>query len=182
MKKSLFCVVFLCAAALYAGDTRAMALDICLIIDGSSAVSHTKDAIVAWVSETIIDNMVQNDDKLTIWLVQKETTLIFSEILDSKGKNRAKTALKALNPAGTISNFDTALEAAGARVIDSRHIAYTLLVSGSISALSATLTGTQAASLRFSKTEDHHGWQSMVIATDISQRVRQAAAAYMAGR
>ncbi|MDR2808164.1 MAG: hypothetical protein LBB43_04055 [Spirochaetaceae bacterium] len=182
MKKLFFCALCLCTTILYADDYRSAALDLCLIIDGSSAVSNTKDEIVTWLSQTVIDGILQNNDKLTVWLVQKDAQIIFSDIIDANGKNRAKTALKAVTPSQTITNFDPALEAAVKREIDPNHIPYTLLVSGSISALSATLSGKQAGALRFSKTEDHRGWQSIVIATDITNRVQQAAASYMAGR
>ena len=182
MKILFFCALLLCKTLTYAGDVRAMPLDMCLIIDGSQSMSNTKDEIVDWLCNTVIEGMVQKGDTLTIWLVQQDSEIIFKDVIKDSEKDSSKTAIKNIKPSGSITNFDTALEAALKRVFTSDHIAYTLLVSSSVSAWSSTLTGKQADTLRFSKTENHRGWQSIVIAADINNRVRQAASSYMAGR
>jgi hypothetical protein len=183
MKKLLLCVVtFTSLVVLYAGDIRTVPMDMYLMIDGSTAIHDTKDEIIDWLSTKIIDSIVQEGDTVTICLVQKLVPVIFSDTINKSGKDTAKKAIKAIVPAGTDVDFDQALAGAANRSTSQDHIQYTLLVSGSVTGLSAAMSGKSASLLRFSKVEDHHGWQTVVLAPGIAGRVQRAATDFLSGR
>jgi hypothetical protein len=170
---------------LRAGDTRTIPLDMYLIVDGSSQNQASKNEIVAWIGEQIIDRLLKDGDGLTIWSAGSKSQVLFSETLGgANGKDAVKAKLGAVDASGGVPDFSGALRDAVSRAGrgGSDRIKYTILVSGSAGALAPALTGRDANLFRWSRVEEYSRCRILVVAPDINARVRQAAAAYMAGR
>jgi hypothetical protein len=165
--------------ALGAIDTRNIPVDMYLIIDGSSSISEAKDEAFAWIAEELIDSILQKGDSLSIWTVQNSAELVYkSAISDDTEKKAVKTLLNSIKPDGTRPDFEGALAQAEKQAAAQKgnRFAYTILVSGAISGLSAEEDG---GLLRYSKVEEFSGWRVLYVALGIKSRVRQAASAFM---
>ncbi|MHB9293956.1 hypothetical protein Holit_03075 [Hollandina sp. SP2] len=183
-KKYRFILVIglLFPAVLGAGDKRTVPLDLFLIIDGSSALNNVQLAVVRWLNEHVVDRILQEGDRLTIWLADEKGGVIFSEALKGSGdKARIKRVLQSLQFQEGTANFAGPIRDATARVQQSRSMVYTLLISGSTTGRSPSLGGDAVGLLRFTRVEEFSGWRAMVIGLGLTGRVQQAAAAYMRG-
>ena len=171
--------VFWGFSPVFGADLRTSPIDVNLIIDGSGAISPVMNEVSAWISGKLLDTMLIDGDRLTVWSAGASAKIIFSGALQGEaGKEQVKKALAGLSPAGETPNFSGALREAAARS-SAPAFSYTLLVSASASALSPTLLGPEAPLLRFSRLEEHRSWRTMVIGLNLDARVRQAASAYM---
>ncbi|MDR0628160.1 MAG: hypothetical protein LBG24_00650 [Treponema sp.] len=183
-KKYRFILVIslLFPAVLGAGDKRTIPLELFLIIDGSSALKKVQAPVVRWLHEQVVDSILQEGDRLTIWLAAEKGEVIFSDVLKGAGdKARIKRVFQSLPLEGGTANFTGALRDATARVQQSRSMVYTLLISGSTAGGSPSLGGDAVGLLRFTRVEEFSGWRAAVIGLGLTARVQQAAAAYMQG-
>jgi hypothetical protein len=176
---TLILAVFWGVSPVFGADLRTSPIDVNLIIDGSGAISPVMDEVSAWISGKLLDTMLIDGDRLTVWSAGASANIIFSGALQGEtGKEQVKKAIAGLSPAGETPNFSGALREAAARS-SAQTFSYTLLVSASAAALSPTLLGPEAPLLRFSRLEEHRSWRTMIIGLNLNARVRQAAAAYM---
>jgi hypothetical protein len=170
---------------LKAEDQRNIPLDLYLIVDASEGFREARDETVTWINTEVIDRLLQNGDRLVIWSAGDTARIIHSETIGSQ-KDEAKQKLKNLEIQGRNADFSAAIrEAASRSERDSaggKRISYTLLVSGSAKALAPALEGSSASLFRWSRAEKYSRWQAMVVAPNIGEKVRQAAAAYMSSR
>ena len=182
MRKIIFLLVlagFLGVFPVFGADLRTTPIDVNLIVDGSGAISSVFDDISAWISSNLLEKLLIDGDRLTVWTAGTSAKIVFSGALQGDtAKEQIKKALTGLSPAGETPDFAGALREAASRT-SANTLNYTLLVSASSSALSPTLLGPDARLLRFSRMEEYRGWQTMVIGLHLDARVRQAAAAYM---
>jgi hypothetical protein len=167
---------------LRAGDIRTVPLDMYLIVDGSSRTPGAENETAAWIGEQIIERILQDGDSLTLWSAGPRAQVIFSGILGgANGKDAVKAKLSALDASGGIPDFAGAMRDAAARTVrgSAGRISYTLLVSASAGALAPALTGRDASLFRWSRVEEYSRFRVLVVAPNIHNQVRQAAAAYM---
>ncbi|MDR0721894.1 MAG: hypothetical protein LBF75_03730 [Treponema sp.] len=183
-KKYRFILVIglLFPAVLGAGDKRHIPLELFLIIDGSSTLKNVQPAVVRWLHEQVVDSILQEGDRLTIWVTAEKGEVIFSDVLKGAGdKARIKRVLQSLPFQEGTANVAGAIRDATARVQRSRSMVYTLLISGSTTGRSPSLGGDAVGLLRFTRVEEFSGWRATVIGLGLTARVQQAAAAYMQG-
>jgi hypothetical protein len=179
----IFAALFL-PGLLRAEDIRTIPLDMYLIVDGSSQTPGAKNETASWIGEQIIDRILKDGDSLTLWSAGPKAQVLFSETLGGvDGKDTAKAKLASLDFSGGAPDFSGAMREAAALTArgSSGRISYTLLVSASAGALAPALTGGDAGLFRWSKVEEYSRFRVLVVAPDIHTRVKQAAAAYMAG-
>jgi hypothetical protein len=163
----------------FGADVRTTPIDVNIIIDGSGAISSVLNDVSAWISGNLLEKLLIDGDRLTVWSAGGSAKIVFSGALQgSTSKEQVKKAFAGLSPAGATSDFAGALREAASRT-SANTLSYTLLVSASSAALSPTLLGPEARLLRFSRMEEYRGWQTMVIGLHLDARVRQAATAYM---
>jgi hypothetical protein len=164
---------------LYGADVRTTRLEVNLIVDGSAAISGVLEEVTAWISGNLLDQRLQEGDRITVWSAGGTAKIVYSDTLKGgEAKETVKKALQGLPAAGSAADFSGALRDAASR---SSGTSYTMLISASAAALSPTLLGPQAGLLRFSRVQEFRGWRAMVIGLNIDSRVRQAAAAWLAG-
>ncbi|MDR2476212.1 MAG: hypothetical protein LBD18_00290 [Treponema sp.] len=164
---------------LYGEDRRSSPIAVNLIVDGSSALGGVMDAVSAWVSGSVLDRILQDGDRVTVWIAGGEAKIAYSDtITGSGGKDTIKKALTTIPAQGDTADFAGALRDAASRN-SGGGITYTLLISASTAALSPTLLGANASLVRFSRVEEFRGWRAMVIALNIDSKVRRAANAWL---
>ncbi|MDR2393615.1 MAG: hypothetical protein LBD93_05635 [Treponema sp.] len=174
--------VLLFPRVLGAGDRRNIPLDLFLIIDGSSTLKNVQNAVVRWLNEQVVDRILQEGDRITIWIAAEKGELVFSDTLKGPGdKARIKRLFQSLQFKEGTANFAGVLREATARIQQAPSLAYTLLVSGSTTGRAPSLGGDAVGLLRFTRVEEFSGWRAMVIGLGLTTRVQQAAAAYMQG-
>jgi hypothetical protein len=174
-------VIFMPCAA-FADDTRSLALDLYLIIDGSSTLENSKDDTIAWICDQVVDRFLIDGDKISIWTAGDTAQLIYSDTVSgAAGKEALKARLRSLDTSGQRADFSGALREAASRASQTGagRLPYTLLVTASAEALGPALTGSDQALFRWFRSEKYERWQVLVVAPNIGTKVRQAASAYM---
>jgi hypothetical protein len=181
----LFFALLFFPGFLQAEDTRTVPLDMYLIVDGSSQLPEAKRETIAWIGEQVIDRILMDGDTLTLWSAGPRAQVLFSETLGgANGKDAVKAKLSAIDASAGVPDFSGALRDAASRAGrgGAGRIKYTMLVSGSAESLAPALKGKDAGLFRWSKVEEYSRFRVLVVAPDIHDKVRLAAAAYMSGR
>lgn len=177
-----FAVFLLLAGGLYGLDSRTTPIEVNLIIDGSLAMKNAGPEAVQWVCDYLVDGLLREGDRITIWNAAGQAAIVYSEVLSGAGgKENIKKILQSLDFQGNQADFSTALRAAAQRTASRPGIIYTLLISGSSAALSPALLGSGAGLLRYSRIEEFPSWRALVVALDINAQVQRAASAYFTG-
>ena len=180
----LIVLVGFLSPVLHAGDGRTIPLDMYLIIDASSSLQNSKNDTVAWINEKVIDRILTEGDKVTIWTAGDKAQMIYSETLSgTAGKKEIKDKLLALNTGGKTADFSGALRDVLSRISQTAgsrsRLSYTMLITSSAEVLEPTLTGGAQGLLRWFRSEKYERWQVLIVAPDIGGKVQQAAAGYM---
>jgi hypothetical protein len=180
-KKSILGVLFLLFFSprfLAAEDRRTVPIDVYLIVDGSSAITNVKNDMISWLNGHVVDRLLREGDRLTIWRAAVRAEVIFSETLAAAGKETVKERIRSINLQGASADFAGALKDAAARNAagPERRMSYTLLVSG---AAGAALDRNTVNLLRYSRVEDFSGWRVLTAALGIDAQVRKAAGDYL---
>ena len=164
-----------------AENRRVIPLDMYLIIDGSQALNRQKDIIIPWIKEQILDLTLQEGDRLTIWSAEDRARVIFSGPITTETKAQIIDIIAALEATAVAADFSGALVDAAARSAQTprERLPYTMLIKASAASVEPLLTGSASRLLRYSRSKRHEGWQVLVTAPHIGDRVRQAAIAYM---
>jgi hypothetical protein len=155
-------------------------MDMYLIVDGSESFQNAKNDAVTWINTQVVDRILLDGDRVTIWRVGDSTQIIFSgEVIGRK--DEIKNALDTLRIEGRAPNFSEALIDAASRVSQTSQdrMSYTMLVTASAEGLESTLTGNARNLLRWFRSERYERWQVLVVGPDIAPRVREAAASLM---
>ena len=165
---------------LSAENRRVIPLDMYLIIDGSESFQGSKNDAVAWINNQVVDRILMDGDRLTIWRAGNNAQIVYSGDVSGR-KEDIKTALNALSTDARIPDFSRALTEAASRVSQTsqERLAYTMLVTASAEGLEQTLTGGARDLLRWFRSEKYERWQVLVVGPDLTPRVRQAAASLM---
>ena len=178
-------VLVMFSSLLKADDKRSIPLDLYLVIDCSESINGVKNDAFTWVSSKIVDRLLVEGDKVTIWSAGDSAQIIHNgEISASGGKQEITNLLKNLVTNGKSADFPGALRDLAPRVsqTNQNRLAYTVIVTSSAGELGSTLTGSSQSLLRWSRSEKYSGWQVLVVAPDIAPKVRQAALAYMSSQ
>jgi hypothetical protein len=178
----LFLAVLCLSPGLYAQDTRTAAIDLNLIVDVSGALKNAGNEAVAWVSDYLIDQILQDGDRITVWNAAGKAQIVHADTLSgAEGKETVKNILRSLAFQGNSADFSGALKDAASRANAGAAMTYTILISGSSSSLSPLLLGSDSNLLRYSRVEEFSGWRALVIALNINAQVQRAATAYFSG-
>jgi hypothetical protein len=202
----LFALLFL-PGFLPAQDSRTLPVDMYLIVEASSLSQGANDEGAAWIGKELIDRLLKDGDRVSLWSVGAQTQLVFSGTLEGAGgKDAVKAKLKAIGAPGAaapgagagaagapgagakspaarrsaLPDFSGALREAASRPAgEGGRISYTVLVSASAASLAPALTGKDAALFRWSRAEEYPRFNVLVVAPDIHKKVQQAAVGYM---
>jgi len=170
---------------LNADDKRDIPLDLYLVIDCSESFNNAKSDALAWVSSKLVDRLLIEGDKVTIWSAGDSARIIYNgEITASGGKREIMDLLQNLATNGKTADFPGAFGDLAPRVSQTsqNRLSYTVIVTSSALRLESSLTGSSQALLRWSRSEKYSGWQVLVAAPDIAPKVRQAALSYMSSQ
>lgn len=174
------------SALLDAEDKRSIPLDMYLIVDSSSSFRNAQEDAVAWINTQVVDRVLSEGDTITIWTAGETPELLFSGAISSSGGVSAeaqdiKGKLRSFAADGESADFSGALREAASRVSQTpqNRLSYTMLVTASAGGLERTLTGDARALLKWSRSEKYERWQALIVAPNIAQKVRDAAASYM---
>ena len=170
--------------ALFAGDARTIPLDMYLIIDDSSALQNSKKDTIAWITNQVVNRILTDGDKITIWSAGDKAELIYSETISGNtAKKGIIDKLNALKAGGKTADYSGALRDVLSRVSQSAgnrsRLSYTMLITGSAEGLEPTLTGGSQGLLRWFRSEKYERWQVLIVDPNIGRTVQQAAAGYM---
>ena len=176
----LLSILVIITSPLRAEDKRTIPLDMYLIIDGSSSLENSKNDAIAWINSQVVDRILTDGDKITVWTAGEKPELIHSDTI-SDGKGGVKDKLGAFKAGGKSADFSGALRDALSRVSQTpqNRLAYTMLIIGSAEELEPTLTGSGQNMLRWFRSERYERWQVLIVGLDIEKKVQQNAAAYM---
>ena len=188
--RKLFVLVILAGflPLLNAEDKRTIPLDVYLIIDGSTALENSKNEVIAWLNSQMVDRILLNVDKITVWTAGDKAQVIYSDTLsEAVGKNGLKDKLQALDVKGKTADFPGALKDMVSRMPQTSSVSkttpdrlsYTMLITASAEGLEPTLTRSAQGLLRWFRSEKYSRWQVLIVAPDINKKVQQYAAAYM---
>jgi len=170
---------------LKADDKRSVPLDLYLVIDCSESINSVKGDVLAWVSSKIVDRLLIEGDKVTIWSAGDSARIIYNgEISASGGKQEITNLLQNLVTNGKTADFPGALRDLAPRVSQTsqNRLSYSVIITSSAGGLESALTGSSQSLLKWSRSEKYSGWQALVVAPDIAPKVRQAALAYMSSQ
>ena len=187
-KRRLFIILIILVgftSLINADDRRVIPLDLYLVIDCSESINSVKDDTLAWVYTNMVDRLLIEGDKVTIWSAGDRAQIIHNgEISASGGKEEIRDLLQNLVTNGKSADFSGALRDLEPRVSGTgqSRLPYTVLVTSSAEMLEDALSGSSRAMLRWSRSEKYSGWQILIAAPDIAPKVRQAAAGYMSSQ
>ena len=170
---------------LSAEDKRTIPVDMYLIIDGSSSIQSFKSDAVKWINERVVDRILIEGDKITIWTAGDNAQLIYSDtIVTSAGKAGIKDKLNTITTSGKTADFTGALREAASRASQTSRdrLAVTMLITASAEGLEPALTGSAQGLFRWFRSEKYERWQVLIVAPDIGRNVQQSAVAYMSSR
>jgi len=156
-----------------------------LIIDGSSSIQSFKSDAVKWINERVVDRILIEGDKITIWTAGDNAQLIYSDtIVTSAGKAGIKDKLNTITTSGKTADFTGALREAASRASQTSRdrLAVTMLITASAEGLEPALTGSAQGLFRWFRSEKYERWQVLIVAPDIGRNVQQSAVAYMSSR
>jgi len=173
------------SSLLKADDKRVIPLDLYLVIDSSESINSVKTEALDWVYSKIVDRLLVEGDKVTIWSAGDRAQIIYNgEISASGGKPEIRDLLQNLVTNGKKADFSGAFADLAPRVSQTspNRLSYTVLVTSSAGVLESALTGSSQALLRWSRSEKYSGWQVLVAAPDIAPKVKQAALNYMSAQ
>ena len=181
--KRFFCLGILAIALLplNAEDKRTIPLDIYLIVDGSTTLKNSKNDVLAWINEQVVDRILSDGDKITILSAGENARVIYSDAISGAGKTGVKDSFRSLDTEGKTADFSGALREVNARLPQTPRdrLAVTMLITGSAEILEPAMAGNAQGLLRWFRSERYERWQVLVVAPDIGGKVRNAAAAYM---
>ena len=167
---------------LQAEDRRTIPLDLYLIIDGSSSLKDSKNDTIAWINNQVIDRILINGDKVTIWTAGDKAQVIYSDTITSPDAIKVvKDKLTGIDTGAAKADFTTALKEAGSKISQTQgnRLAFAMVIAASAEGLEPTIATNSQGLLRWFRSEKYERWQVLIVAPDIGKKVQQAGAAYM---
>ena len=182
--RAIFILIFLVIILFSAGaeDKRVLPLDLYLIIDGSVSLENSKNDTFSWICDKVIDRILVDGDRITIWNAGDRAQIIYSDALSgASGKSEIKDKIRGILLNGKTADFSGALRDAASRVSQTApdRLAVTMLVTASAEGLEPALSGSSQGLFRWFRSEQYERWQVLIVAPDIGKKVQQSAADYM---
>ena len=173
-KCALFCLLIGVTASLWGTDTRTIPIDVYLIVDSSVDMEKGKNEAISWLCNTVIDGILQPEDRIWIWTAGVRPELVYSGSLGNK--ENAKASLRTIAFKDNSADYRGALQEARTQAGKSDRITYTLLVSGSGAKDPPTREAESAGLLRYSRVENFSGWRVLTVGLDLDAKIRRASA------
>jgi hypothetical protein len=184
VRKLLIPVLLLCVLPPGPGaeDRRRESLDMLVVIDGSAALKNVREAALNWFSERVVERILQDGDRLSVWIAGDQAELVFSGTF--AGEESRKTLLDRLRAVETArgdADFTGALRELSLReaAIQGSLPPYILLITGTSGGFKPSPEGSAGRLLRYSRVEEFPGWRALRLAGSVGGRVRDAASAYL---
>lgn len=175
-----------CFAAFFAGTPlwAQRALDAYVIIDGSSAMDKGGPEAVSWVCGTVIDEILKEGDRLTVWTAGESVRLLYSAAVSADTKDEAKKLIRGIVFQGSSADYKGALTEARTKILagTGKNLNWTILVSGANPRDPPVLEAESAGLLMYSRVENFSGWRVLTVGLDISGKVRESVFSYMKNR
>ena len=168
-----------------AESIRSIPLDMFLIIDASAGQQNTKNDIISWLNERVIDEILMDGDRITVWSAGDRADIIYSDTISGEAsKDELRELFGNMDTDGRFADFSSALRELGPRVsaVPQNRLSYSMLITSSAAGLAPVLTGGAQSMLRWSRSERYERWQVFILAPDIGPRVQQAAGAFLGER
>lgn len=181
-KLLIFTILVIIVPRLSAEDRRTIPLDMYLIIDGSLALENSKNDAVSWISQQVVDRILMEGDRITVWNAGDKPEIIHSETISAaSGTGAIKDKLQTLSTEGKTADFSSAMREVLPRVSQTPgdRISYTVLIASSATSLGPAFSGSSQNLFRWFRSKKYERWQVLVIAPDIGGKVQQSAQAYM---
>ena len=179
----LFLIIFaVFSIPLDAQNMRVVPLDMFLIVDASESLENTRNEVISWVNQRIIDQILMDGDRITVWSAGERAEILYSATISGEtSKNELRERLRAMETRGSRADFESALRELEGRLPGTaqNRISYSMLITASAEGLAHVLSGPARSLLRYSRSERSEGWQAYVFAPDIGPRVQLAARLYM---
>jgi hypothetical protein len=185
LKRALFFLVFSGLLSPLFAVGRALPLDIFLIIDGSAALEKGRNDAFDWLCGRVVDGLLQEGDRLTIWVAGEKAEELFSgSVTGNETRETVKALIRAIPAKDKSADFSGALRRAANRQAgktgeDSGRLTYTLLISGMTAGYNSLSGGEILDYLRYSRFEEFPAWRVVTSAPEIEAAVKNAAAAFM---
>ena len=186
LERALFFLVFGgLLSPLFTAAGRALPLDIFLIIDGSAALEKGRTGAFDWLCGRVVDGLLQEGDRLTIWVAGEKAEELFSgSVTGNETRETVKALIRAIPVKDKSADFPNALRAAANRQAaktggNPDRLAYTLLISGMAAGYNSLSGGETLDFLRYSRFEEFSAWRAVTVAPGIEAAVKNAAAGFM---
>jgi hypothetical protein len=176
-----FLILILPLSLCFGQDERSKPVEIYVMFDNSVSMKASGQEAASWVSNHIVDNILQADDSLTIWSLADNPNVKFSGTISTQeNKEEIKTVLDSIAANDNTANYEAVFGEIQKK--SAANPQYVLLVTG-ISGQNASLFNAGTAEfLKYSLSKDFPGWKVMIIGMGIEQKVKAAAAAYMSSQ
>ncbi|GHV66128.1 hypothetical protein AGMMS49928_00050 [Spirochaetia bacterium] len=174
--------LFFLSSLVGAEDKRQESIDMFVVIDGSAALKNARQAVLAWFQEQILNGILLDGDRLSVWIAGEKAELIFSETLSGpESRNNLQEKLNSAPSEAKNADFAGALREISARKGSSKGVLpiNTLLITSATGGVYTSLGESIGRILRYSRVEDFSGWRAIRILTNIGPQVEDAAGAYL---
>ncbi|MDR1929508.1 MAG: VWA domain-containing protein [Treponema sp.] len=174
-------LVLFSVPALWGEDSRTIPIDVHIIVDSSSAMENKKTEAAAWLCDTVVDVILIDGDRVSLWTAGTKPELIYSGMVSGGEKDEIKTRIRGIEFGGDSADYRGALNQARSQSQPGR-ISYALLVSGSTAKDPPSREAESAGLLLYSRVDNYSGWRVLTVGLNIANQVRESAAAYMKSR
>ena len=160
-----------------AENRRVIPLDMFLIIDTSQSMENTKNEVIDWVNQRVVDQILMEGDRIIVWTAGNRAEIVYSDTISSDlSKDELRTVLRDLETRAESADFSGALRQLQGRVsVVPNRMSYSMLITASAEGLEPLLSSDTRGLLRWSRSERSERWQVFVLAPEIGSMVQQAA-------
>jgi hypothetical protein len=162
-----------------------LTVDVFVIIDGSTAMEQGRDEAFDWLCGRVIDGLLREGDRLTIWVAGEKAEELYSGgVAGIDTKKAVKALIRAIPAGGKSADMNGALREAMKRQgvkseNDASRLAYTILISGRAAEYNPLRERETVNFLRYSRFEEFPAWRVITIVSGIEDDVKSAAAVFM---
>ncbi len=183
----LFFTILFTANTAFGEDFRKGPIDLYLLIDTSASISAHYGEALSWVRRTVLDEILQKDDTVTIISAGSLVQLVTENRISGPESTTdlAKT-LQSISIQGNFADLAGAIREAKKRdaaKAKQQTMAIALIITGTDStgnSVNLPKTKELEALLKYSKVEDFPGWKVIIIGLNLEAKIQTAAKEYQA--